>query len=265
MTTMTEANIRLGAILAEAENQQSSLSAAQLETKGLVPDTVETGMAAQAIAAAAIGKEVGGWKVAMNGVRAVAAPLLDLFDTVTDTAFDVPKPGAVGIEIEICFVLAEDIPAPEANSDYSREDILARVASVHMGAELVSYRMIEENKAPFALHLADRLGNHSFVLGPEVDHSIMERLANHDATLPALVLESGTEVLFAAVPKHPQSDPLAPLLSYANAPLDHLGGLKRGQVVTTGSLCGLIRLSGQTSIKVSWGDIGQLVVTLPAR
>ncbi|GAK69762.1 hypothetical protein [Agrobacterium rubi] len=264
MTTMTEANIRLGAILAEAENQQSSLSAAKLESNGLVPDTVETGMAAQAIAAAAIGKEIGGWKVAMNGVRAVAAPLLDVFDTITDTAFDVPKPGAVGIEIEICFVLAEDIPPPANNKEYSREEILAHVASVHLGAELVSYRMIEENKAPFALHLADRLGNHSFVLGPEIDRSIIDRLTNQDATLPALVLESGEDVLFAAVPKHPQTDPLTPLLAYANAPLDHLGGFKRGHVVTTGSLCGLVRLSGQTLLQAYWGDIAKLTVTLPA-
>jgi 2-keto-4-pentenoate hydratase len=264
MTTMTEANIRLGAILAEAENQQSSLSVAKLESSGLIPDSIETGMAAQAIAAAAIGKEVGGWKIGVNSNRAISAPLLDVYDTSIDIPFDVPKPGAVGIEIEICFVLANDIPAPALGQQYSRADVLSHVASVNLGAELVSYRLVEENKAPFPLFLADRLGNHSFVLGPEIDRAVLERVANQDATLPALVIEGDGDALFAAAPKHPQVDPVAPLMAYANAPLDHLGGLKRGQIVTTGSLCGLIRLSGQTAIKTSWDGIADMALNLPA-
>lgn len=263
MTTMTEANIRLGAVLAEAENRQSSLGVAQLERAGLIPTSIETGMAAQAIAAAAIGKEVGGWKVGTNNGRAIAAPLLDLYDIKTETEFELPKLGAVAIEIEICFVLSDDLPAPETGKEYSLEDVLSHVASVHLGAELCSYRLTEENKAPLPLFLADRLGNHSFVLGPQVDRSILQRLTNEDATLPALVVESDGDVLFAAAAKHPQSDPVVPLLAYANMPIDHLGGLKRGQVITTGSLCGLIRLSRQTSVKVAWGDIGQLAIRLP--
>lgn len=264
MTTMTEANIRLGAILAEAENQQSSLSVAKLESSGLIPDSIETGMAAQAIAAGAIGKEIGGWKIGVNSGRAISAPLLDVYDTSIDTPFEVPKAGTVGIEIEICFVLAKDIPPPATGQEYSRADILSHVASVHLGAELVSYRLVEENKAPFPLFLADRLGNHSFVLGPEIDMAALERVANQDATLPALVVEGNGDVLFAAAPKHPQADPVAPLIAYANAPLDHLGGLKRGQIVTTGSLCGLIRLSGQTAIKTYWDGIADMALKLPA-
>lgn len=264
MTTMTEANIRLGAILAEAETRQSSLSAAQLQSSGLAPDSIEAGLAAQAIAAAAIGKEIGGWKIGMNNGRAVAAPLLDVFDSAGAAAFDVPKPGAVAIEIEICFVLSDDIPAPATGKEYSDQDVLSHVASIHFGAELCSYRLVEEGKAPFPLHVADRMGNHSFVLGPQIDQGILERMTNQDATLPALVLEGEDGVMFAAEPKHPQSDPLAPLLAYANAPLDHLGGLKRGQVVTTGSLCGLVRLSGQTVVKAAWGDIAEISVRLPA-
>ncbi|WP_311272696.1 MULTISPECIES: 2-keto-4-pentenoate hydratase [unclassified Rhizobium] len=259
MTIMTGANIRLGAILAEAEKQQSFLSAAKLEANGLVPETIETGMAAQAISAAAIGKEVGGWKVSFSGGRAVAAPLIDVHDSRTGT---VPKKGAVGVEIEICFVLSSDIPAPVEGRAYERDDILAQIASVHLGAELVSYRLIEENNAPFPLFLADRLGNHSFVLGPEIDRSLIERVLHEDQTLPSLRLEADGAVLLDAPAKHPQGDAVAPLLAYANSPIDHLGGLTQGQVVTTGSLCGLIRLSGQTTIKASWGEIAALNLSL---
>lgn len=259
MTIMTGANIRLGAILAEAEKQQSFLSAAKLEANGLIPETIETGMAAQAISTAAIGKEIGGWKVSFSGGRAVAAPLIDVYDFRTGI---VPKNGAVGVEIEICFVLSNDIPAPVEGRTYGRDDILAHIASVHLGAELVSYRLIEENNAPFPLFLADRLGNHSFVLGPEIDRSLIERVLHEDQTLPPLLLEADGQVLFEAPAKHPQGDAIAPLLAYANRPIDHLGGLKRGQVVTTGSLCGLVRLSEQTTIKATWGEIAALQLSL---
>jgi 2-keto-4-pentenoate hydratase len=38
--------------------------------------------------------------------------------------------------------------------------------------------------------------------------------------------------------------------------------LKRGQVVTTGSLCGLVRLSGQATIEATWGEIAALHLSL---
>lgn len=264
MTTITEANIRLGAILAEAEKLHTTLGVAILQENNLVPDSIEIAMAAQALAVGSIGKDVAGWKVAMNGERAVAAPLLDLYHANEGVAGTVTKPGAMAIELEICFVLGDDIAAPAAGESYSRDDITSKIVSIHMGAEMVSYRLIEESRAPFPLHLTDRLGNHSFVLGPKIDKALMDQTASQDASLPRLRLESDGKVLFDAAPKHPQNDPLAPLLAYANAPLDHLGGLRRGQVVTTGSLCGLIRLDGEKTLHASWGDGAEMDITLPA-
>jgi 2-keto-4-pentenoate hydratase len=264
MTTVTEANIRLAAILAEAEKLHTTLGVAILQENNLVPESIETGMAAQALATGSIGKDVAGWKVAINGERAVAAPLLDLYHADQGAAGIVTKPGAKAIELEICFVLGDDIEPPAEGTRYSREDVLSKIASIHMGAEMVSYRLIEESRSPFPLHLADRLGNHSFILGPKIDKALMDQTASQDASLPKLKLESDGKVLFDAAPKHPQNDPLGPLLAYANAPLDHLGGLRRGQVVTTGSLCGLVRLDGEKSLQATWGDVAKMDITLPA-
>ncbi len=47
MTTITEANIRLGMILAEAEARQSSISAEKLESRDLIPPTIDSAMAVQ--------------------------------------------------------------------------------------------------------------------------------------------------------------------------------------------------------------------------
>lgn len=263
MTTMTEADIKLGVVLAEAELQRRILSVEKLEQAGLLPQTIEAAMAAQAIASGAIGKEVAGWKIAMNNGRPVAAPLLDLFATLGETPLTVPKPGTVAVEVEICFVLASDIPAPLIGESYSRDDIMGHIASIHLGAELVSYRLVEENKAPFPLYLADRLGNHAFVLGPEIGVSAVQALSTQNADHMPLTVEAGSQIQFAAVPVHPQVDPLLPLVSYANTPIDGLGGLRRGQVITTGSLCGLLRLPGPTRVKVAWESVGTLDLDLP--
>ena len=61
MTTITEANIRLGMILAEAEARQSSISAEKLESRDLIPPTIDSAMAVQALAVGTIGKDVAGW------------------------------------------------------------------------------------------------------------------------------------------------------------------------------------------------------------
>ncbi len=262
MTTITEANIRLGMILADAEARQSSVSSERLESRDLLPSNTDAAMAVQALAVGTIGKEVAGWKLGSNNSRPVAAPLLDLYDEVQDSMLAVPKPGALGVEIEICFVLADDLPALPIGKTYTRETILKAVSSVHIGAELVSYRLTEENRVPFPLFLADRLGNHSFVMGPPIDSSLVDAFARQDLGLPPLIVETEEEVLFAAVPTHPQTDPLAPLVAYANAPNDHLGGLKRGQVVTTGSLCGMIRLGGATQVKARLDTIAKMEIQL---
>lgn len=263
MTTITEANIRLGMILAEAEARQSSISAEKLESRNLIPSTIDTAMAVQALAVGTIGKDVAGWKLGLNNGRPVAAPLLDLYDEVQDSTLTVPKPSAVGIEIEVCFVLAEDLPVLPLGESYTREKILKVIESINLGAEFVSYRLTEENRVPFPLFLADRLANHSFVLGPAINPSYVQALAVQDASLPPLMVEAEDGVLFGAIPVHPQMDPVAPLLAYANAQNDHLGGLKRGQVITTGSLCGMIRLGEATRISARWDGIGEMDIQLP--
>lgn len=50
------------------------------------------------------------------------------------------------------------------------------IDEVHLGVELLRYRLAEKNQVPFPLFLADRLANHGFAIGPQVDKSIVEVL-----------------------------------------------------------------------------------------
>ncbi|QRM53256.1 2-keto-4-pentenoate hydratase [Sinorhizobium sp. BG8] len=241
--------------LSEAERLGSELSFDSLQSDGLVPDTIEAGIAAQAAATRAIGKGVAGWKIAISASgTAVAAPILDAYLVDSDARVEILKPGVKAIEVEICFQLKEDVPPPLPGSPYSREDALGKIGSIHLGAELIDYRIDQRNKVPFPLFLADRLGNHSYVIGPEVSAELVDLLASGDASRMSLHLDDQSAELFSGTPSHPQKDPLLPLIAFMNNPNDGLGGLKRGQFVTTGSLCGAIPIRSDANLHV-YGDM----------
>ncbi|MFK3780732.1 2-keto-4-pentenoate hydratase [Agrobacterium sp. NPDC089420] len=223
---------------------------AELEAGGLVPDGFETAMAVQRAFAGLAGKAVKGWKLAIrpNG-EAVGALMLDCHWAGEDDVAVFPNSGTEGIEVEICFTLAADIPAAGAVA-LSRVDLIRHIDKVHLGAELLRYRLVEKNQVPFPLFLADRLANHGFAIGPEVDRGILDVFAGNEAGLPHLTVTEGSVELFDATARHPNGDILAPLVAFANAPINKGGLLKAGQVVTTGSLCGVIPGTLATDIHI---------------
>src|SRR5262249_23183510 len=112
---------------------------------------------------------------------------------------------------------------------YARDEVLAAIESVHAAFEIVGPRLGEPASVPFAAFLSDNLGNWGTVIG-----------TGHPAeTLPAKgqLIRDG-EVL--AEDAHPNGDPLATLIAYADQQSDQLGGLRRGQFVITGSFTGAV-------------------------
>ncbi len=239
MTGMTAIE-KLAQRLLKAGLNSSKIPLASIEVDGLVPDGLEEAMAVQRAFVEASGKTVGGWKLAIRpDGNAVAAPMVDCYGVDEDNVASFTGRDVEGIEVEICFTLASDIPAANA-TPLSRADILTHIDAVHLGVELLCYRLVEKNQVPFPLFLADRLANRGFVLGPEINAAIVDTFADNTGDLPHLTVTEGTDIRFDAVVKHPNTDPLAPLVAFANSPLNSDGTLKRGQIVTTGSLCGAI-------------------------
>lgn len=100
---------------------------------------------------------------------------------------------------------------------------------------MIGGRFADAANVPFLSFLADNLGNRAYVLGDELALSCLDRVEGLDCRVTL------DEALLCQAPAfHPAGDPLAPLLAYANDQNDHLGGLRAGQIVTTGSLCGVL-------------------------
>lgn len=235
---------------AKASQRRERIPLAKLEAEGLIPGSLAEATAVQRNFAGYWRKPVAGWKLAIRpDGKAIGAPMFDCVGVDETNAASFPEDGTEGIEVEICFTLCADIPAAAAGP-LTRDDLIKYIDKVHLGVELLRYRLVEKNQVPFPLFLADRLANHGFVIGPEVDKGIVDVFAGNGENLPQLTVTEGSVQLFDATVKHPNGDPLAPLVAFANAAFNKGDMLKAGNVVTTGSLCGAIpsTLAGETQI-----------------
>ena len=141
--------------------------------------------------------------------------------TLSTAQFIVPL-----IECEVAFVLGADLP-PRAQP-YTRGEIEAAIEAVVPPFEIADSRCPAD--APNLLKLADCMGNGFFISGAPVRDwrkLDLENLAI-TLTLDGNVAERGNSSRILG-------NPLLAVIALANAQPLAAGGLKRGQIVTTGS------------------------------
>jgi 2-keto-4-pentenoate hydratase len=229
---------------------QSHRSGMPLEAASLpVPAEFAAAMQVQADVAKALGAEVAGWKVGMSGDNPTAAPMFR--HLILPDAGRYARTGAtfLAIEVEVGFHIDTDVA--------SGADIPGALGAAFLGIEVVRSRLVEGGKAPFPLFLADNIGNGGYVVGPErSDWATLDLGA-----LRCEVWRDDVQV-HDAVGGHPQKHPLVPLRAYAAKPIDKLGGLRKGQIVTTGTLCGLVFIDKPCRIKARLQDFGEASVEI---
>lgn len=187
-----------------------------------------------------------GWKVAMlpDG-RPVTAPLLATRLLSSHSTFALSSAKVAELEIELAFRLGADIP-PGA----TREQVLASVSEVSIGAEIVASRLVDDEAAGFTQFLADSLGNAGYVIGSGL------QFTRH---LPVTGLHCRVilddQLVYDAHGHHVMGDPLLPLIVYAGDRLRE-DDLSAGQLVTTGTLSGQALLPRSCTILASLSGIG---------
>ena len=179
-----------------------------------------------------------GFKLSLREGVAYSAPLLFL-DSCGESAF---KPGTI-VEPELALTLGADLPPRE--KPYSRDDVHGAIAKVSLGVEIARSRLLPG--AAWPLGLADFLSNVGYLVGETLDPSLLAA----EADLGAVRVTSDGHVLVEAAARHPDGDPLAALVAYANGAPGPLGSLKAGQVITTGSLCGAVRVPSPSTVAIS--------------
>jgi 2-keto-4-pentenoate hydratase len=221
----------------------------------LRPPTFEAGFAIQDAVMALLGERAGGWKVGVSpNAPATCAPMFaSLFHTspVSLPAASVPL---LGVEGEIAVRLGKDLPKRAA--PYTRDDVIAAIDGVCAAIEVVDSRFKAFLKCTPEDKLADNVGNGGFVSGPMVTD--WKKL---DLSALKVTLDVGGKTLVDKVGGSPSGDPLVAVVWLANHLTGRDGGLKAGQIVTTGSCTGLpYAKPGDTAI-VTFEGLGTAQVT----
>lgn len=214
--------------------------------------------AVQAAVATALDESIAGWKVGFSPQKLpVAGPLYASLVGSSGATLTLPRHTPLIVEAEIGFRLAGDLP-PRRDEPYTREEILDAVAEVLIGFELIASRLGDPAKVPFTAFLADNLGNAGYIAGDAIR-------AFGDLDLAALrcMLDVDGAIVHDRPGGHPQDDPVLPLLAWANAQQDGLGGLRAGQIVTTGSLA-LRRFTAPAEVSARIEGIGEVSARLVA-
>ncbi|MCJ8508885.1 hypothetical protein MUU53_13295 [Rhizobium lemnae] len=181
----------------------------------------------QSAVISALGGKVGGYKFSIREGVLIGAPLL-FVSRQPELGFE----NEIKVEVELALVLGQDLPV--RSGGYSRGEVLEAIESVHIGVELVRTRYVGGAGSSLGLLLADCMSNVGYLVGPELDRALLDE----GADLGHLRLENEGRVLFDGAAVHPDGDVLKSVVRCANEGLPMGGHLKKGQVLTTGTLSG---------------------------
>ena len=210
-----------------------------------------------------LGWEVAGWKIAATNAdmqralradspiygRVYAPSIRASPDTVEQATLCSPIP-----EVEYQARLGADLPP--RSKPYTVEEVTDAVASLHPGIEIAECRFIHDEKfPPLSAILADGAGGGALVYGQAIEDWREQDIAEQE-----VVLYCNDERRRSGTAKAALTHPMVPLTWLANE-LSQTGvGLKAGQMVSTGTLTGMLRPKPGETYLADFGPFGQVTV-----
>ena len=224
------------------------------------PMDLETALGVQQRVTDLLGEAVDGWKCSLpKPDRIVVGPIYGSAIFRTSPCPFVASGAAARVEPEIAFVMGRALPP--RSKPYAESEVLEAIAEARLVLELLASRYAEPKSRSFPEMLADSLQNLGLFVGPAITGTAYLALP---AAFPIKV-EDPWGVLVSCEGKHPDGHPLAPLYWLANFLAARGGGLKPGDVVTTGSYAGVLEVPFATPLRFTYGDLGELAVTFSRR
>jgi 2-keto-4-pentenoate hydratase len=217
-----------------------------------VPQSVAEAYAIQDAVCAALGP-VGGWKVGAKTPDAepTCAPLPLALMHASPREIVQARSQLRGIEAEVAVRLRHDLP-PRA-TPYTADDIVEAVSSIHPAIEVVTSRYADiRAQDPLSL-LADSLSNGAFIYGPGKREGFrIDQREQH------VLQYFGERKVADVVGGNPAGDILRLLVWLANHVAARCGGLRAGQIVTTGSCTGMLFAEPGETVKAEFPGLGEV-------
>ncbi len=220
------------------------------------PGNRQDAYAIQAMVARSLGP-IGGWKVGSPSPD--AEPMCSPLPRGGMLVSPATIPGPLryrGIEAEIDFRIGRALPP--RGEPYRRDDLLGAIESCHAAIESVECRFAEMDSATHLSALADLQNHHALVVGAA-------NLAWRDIPFDRLSVrvEADGQRIAEGTGSNPAGDPVALLIWLANHGSVWAGGLRAGDIVTTGSWIGKIPVAPHASIVVGFAGFPPVEARLP--
>ncbi len=247
---------RLLASLRREGRQQSGL-----ETH-LVPPDSATAYRVAAMVAEELDWPVVGWKIAafkaeMQKALRTDSPIYGRTFSIEPSPFSVAHAKLASPIPEVEYQATLGIDLPPRTKPYSVEEVTEAVASLHPGLELAECRFVHDAAfPPLPAILADGAGAGTIVYGAAIADWRKRDIAAQEATLSSngKLRRKGTA---AAALDHP----MAPLAWLVNE-LSRTGiGLKAGQMISTGTLTGMLAPKPGETYVANFGAFGSVTLS----
>ncbi len=218
----------------------------------LQPQTLEESWFVQDTLAQSFG-ELGGWKIGAPTPDATpaSAPMPAAWIAPGGAILQGRTHRYRGIEAEIAFLLAQDIP-PRA-TPYTLAEIIPALASCHPAIEILEPAFLDPDSVPKLAMIADLQMNGGFVFGPAYPN-----WQQVDFSQEQVVLAVDGSIRVERTGSNTAGDLLRLLPYLANEGAARTGGLRAGQWITTGSWTGNIQASAGSSIDARFSTIGRV-------
>ncbi len=261
MTPMDARN-ELATLLADLRRegrQQSGLD------PSLVPPDKASAYQIAALVEQALGWEVVGWKIAatsksMQQALRSDAPIYGrvFAPNVVETPYSVRHAGLCSPipEVEYQVLLSKDLPPRK--TPYEHDEIIDAIASIHPGIELAECRFIHDEHFPaLPAILADSAGSGTLIVGPAIEHWQDQDVANQEVRLLC-----NNEQRRIGNARDAIEHPAVPVTWLANE-LSRTGiGLKAGQIISIGTMTGMLKPKIGDQFVADFGEFGQVSVEL---
>ena len=233
--------------LLAARHSGRRLTALPDETR---PRTVGAAYAIQDAVAAKLGA-IGGWKVGAKSASTepTCAPLPATLILRSPQRFAAGRFALNGVEAELAFTLSHDLPPRP--QPYCVADLEASVATVHPAIEIVDSRFVDLGAVDALSVLADFQSNGALVVG----NGVALPHAFESSTQGVALYIDGVSVV-ESHGSNPAGDVLSLLAWLANHAAARNGGLRRGDLVTTGSWTGMRFVASGTRVEAAFAGIG---------
>jgi len=195
--------------------------------------------------------EIGGWKIGAPSADATPffAPMPRAWMAASGALLSGPTYRYRMLESEIAFLLGEDLPP--RSTPYTREDVMAAIASCHPAIEELESGLIDPKAANNFSALADLQTHGAFIYGPA-----FTGWRSVDFTQEKVTLTVDGAVRVERTGSNTSGDLLRLLPHLANEGAARTGGLRAGQWITTGTWTGNTQASAGSNVEATFEHIG---------